>query len=107
MQLKKFEEVLETTEEVTNEDDHSAILLVFRGIALRELGHYEAAIETFKLARSVKARHEDILNKSLYERSIAYEMMGKKALAVKDCEKILVTDSDFPGVHERLTKLRA
>ncbi|MEN9324881.1 MAG: hypothetical protein RL414_635 [Actinomycetota bacterium] len=107
LQLKRFDDVLETTEEVVNEDDHSAILLVFRGIALRELGHFDAAIETFKLARSVKSRHEDILNKSLYERSIAYEKQGKKAAAIKDLEKILVTDMDFPGVHERLNELKA
>ena len=46
-----------------------------------------------------------IIYEFLYERSFIYEKQGKKALARKDLEKILATDSDFPGVDQRLQNL--
>jgi hypothetical protein len=32
--------------------------------------------------------------------------MGKKAMAIKDLERILVDDASYPGVEEILDKLR-
>lgn len=105
VQLKRWKDVLETTEDVENVDDATALLLIYRSIALREEGMLDAAIESIRLARASRKRHEDILNKGLFERSICYEAQGKKSLARKDLEKILATDTDFPGVNERLKSL--
>ena len=105
VQLRRWKDVLATTEDVENVDDATALLLIFRAIALREEGMLDAAIESLRLARSSKKRHEDVLNKALYERSFIYEKQGKKALARKDLEKIIATDSDFPGVDKRLKDL--
>ena len=105
IQLGKWEQVLETTEEIENVDEATALLLIYRAIALRELGHLEAAIETLKSARSSKSRHEDVLNKALFERAVCYERLGKNSQARKDFEKILATDSDFPEVRDRLKRL--
>lgn len=105
VQLRRWKDVLETTEDVTNEDDATALLLIFRAIALREEGKLDASIETLRLARASKKRHEDILNKALFERSFVYEKQGKISSARKDLEKILATDSDFPGVTQRLKDL--
>jgi tetratricopeptide (TPR) repeat protein len=105
IQLGKWQEVIETTEDIENEDEATALLLIFRAIALREQGLFEAAIETLRLARAPKSRHEDVRNKALFERAITYEKQGKKANAKKDLEKILATDSDFPGVMEKLEQL--
>jgi len=105
VQLRRWKDVLETTEDIENEDDATALLLIFRAIAFREEGKLDASIETLRLARSSRKRHEDILNKALYELSFLYEKQGKKALARKDLEKILATDSDFPGVDQRLKDL--
>lgn len=102
--LKKWDEVIATTEDIENEDEATAMLLIYRGIAFREKGLYEAAIESFKSARSSKKRHEDVLNKALFERALTYKAQGKKAAARKDLEKIFATDSDFPGVAEELKK---
>jgi tetratricopeptide (TPR) repeat protein len=104
-QLGKWQDVIDTTDEIENEDEATALLLIYRAIALRETGLFDAAIETLRLARSSKKRHEDVLNKALFERAITYEKQGKKANAKKDLEKILATDSDFPGVMEKLAKL--
>ena len=105
IQLEMFDEVIKTTEDVENVDDATAILLIFRGIALREKGLYDAALEVFKLARAKKDRSEIILNKALFERAQAYEKLGKKAMARKDYEKILVTDGSYEGVAEKLAAL--
>lgn len=105
LQLKKWKEVLETTEDIENIDDATALLLIYRAIALREQGLYDAAIETLRRARSSKKRNEDVLNKALYERALCYEKLGKKAMARKDLEKIVSTDSDFLGVSEALSRL--
>jgi len=105
IQLGKYDEVIETTDDVENVDDPTAVLLIFRGIALREKGLYDAAIEVFKLARAKKDRSEIILNKALFERAQAYDKSGKKAMARKDYEKILVTDGSYEGVTEKLAAL--
>jgi tetratricopeptide (TPR) repeat protein len=105
LQLRRWKEVLETTEEIENVDDATALLLIYRAISLREQGLYDAAIETLRRARSSKKRNEDVLNKALYERALCYEKLGKKAMARKDLEKIVATDSDFPGVTEALGRL--
>lgn len=105
VQLSRWEGVLETTEEVENVDDATALLLIYRAIALRELGTLDAAIESLRRARSSKKRHEDVLNKALYERALTYKKMGKIGLAKKDLEKIIATDFDYPGVKLLLEAL--
>ena len=105
LQLRRWKDVLETTEEIENVDDATALLLIYRAIALRETGLPDAAIESLRLARAAKKRHEDVLNKALYERAITYRSMGKATQAKKDLAKILATDSDFPGVSELLETL--
>jgi tetratricopeptide (TPR) repeat protein len=105
LQLLRWPDVLETTEDIENIDDATALLLIYRAIALRETGLLDAAIETLRLARSSRSRHEDVLNKALFERAICYEKSGKAAKARKDFEKIMATDSDFPGVAEALKRL--
>ncbi len=105
IRLGKWQEVIDTTEDIENEDDATALLLIYRAIAFREQGLFDAAIESLRLARSAKKRHEDVLNQALFERAITYEKQGKRANARKELEKILATDSDFPGVKEKLESL--
>ena len=105
LQLGRWQDVLETTDEIENVDEATALLLIYRAIALRESGLPDAAIEALRLARSSKKRHEDVLNKALYERALTYKSIGKATQARKDLEKIMATDSDFPGVAELLKDL--
>jgi tetratricopeptide (TPR) repeat protein len=105
VQLGRWEGVLETTDEIENVDDATALLLIYRAIALRELGHLDASTESLRRARSSKKRHEDVLNKALYERARTYQAMGKSSQAKKELEKIMATDSEFPGVDSFLEEL--
>jgi tetratricopeptide (TPR) repeat protein len=101
-QAGRFQDVVELTEGVKNEDHASALLLVFRGVAFREQGFHDAAHESFKEALRSRSREATIRHHALFERARNYDSQGKKAMARKDLERILAEDSDYPGVRERL-----
>jgi len=103
---KKYDEAIETTEDIENEDDATAMLLVLRGIAFREKTLNDAAVECFKRALSRKDRSEGLLHRALFERAETYARMGKKAMAVKDLEKILVDEPQYPEVEEKLASIK-
>jgi tetratricopeptide (TPR) repeat protein len=99
------DDVIELTEGVTNEDDATAILLVFRGAAFRRQGFHDAAHETLKEALRSRSRAAPIRHLALSERAANYLAQGKKAMARKDLERILAEDSSYEGVRERLAAL--
>ena len=104
---KDYDGAIETTEDIENEDDATAMMLILRGVAFREKGLNDGALECFKRALSSKKRSEILLHRALFERAETYGRLGKKAMAIKDLEKILVDDSDYPAVQEKLDTLNA
>jgi tetratricopeptide (TPR) repeat protein len=106
LQQKNYEGALETTEDIENEDDATGMLLVLRGIAFREQNLHDAALECFKRAIAKRSRSEGLLHRAHFERAETYTQMGKKAMAIKDLEKILVDDMDYPEVRSKLDKLK-
>jgi tetratricopeptide (TPR) repeat protein len=104
--MKDYDAAIETTEDIENEDDATAMLLILRGIAFREKEMYDGALECFKRALAKKDRSEVMKHRALFERAENYTRMGKKAMAIKDLEKILVDDSDYPAVNEKLVELK-
>ncbi len=105
IQLEEYDEVLLLTNNIENIDDATALLLIFRGIALRELKHYEASRDVLNLALKSKKINKDILHKGFLERSQTYLKEGKKSQAKADLEKIIAKDSEYPGVKELFNKL--
>lgn len=103
---KKFDEAIETTEDIENDDDATAMLLILRGIAFREKSLNDAAVECFKRALSHKDRSEGLMHRALFERAETYVRLGKKAMAVKDLEKILVDEPQYPEVEEKLASIK-
>jgi tetratricopeptide (TPR) repeat protein len=101
----RLDEVIALTEGVTNKDDATAILLVFRGAAFRRQRFHDAAHETLKEALRSRSRAAPIRHLALSERAANYLAQGKKAMARKDLERILAEDSDYEGVRERLAEL--
>jgi tetratricopeptide (TPR) repeat protein len=104
---KDYDGAIETTEDIENEDDATAMMLILRGVAFREKGMNDGALECFKRALASKKRSEIMLHRALFERAETFSRLGKKALAIKDLEKILVDDSDYPAVQEKLDTLNA
>lgn len=101
----RHEEVVEMTNGMTNEDDASALLCVFRGIAFRDQGFFDAARESFKEALKSKKREAVVRHRALLERARCYEAEGKRAMARKDLERIMAEDSSYEGLAESLSAL--
>jgi tetratricopeptide (TPR) repeat protein len=103
---KDFDGAIETTEDVEVFDDATAMLMLLRGVAFREKGLHEAAVECFKRTLKLKTSPEALAHRALFERGVTYALMGKRAMGIKDLEKILVDDPDYPEVENKLTSLR-
>ena len=101
----KFDEAIETTEDIENVDDATAMLLILRGVAFREKNLNDAAVECFKRAMSHKDRSEGVMHRALFERADSYARMGKKALAIKDLEKIMVDEPGYPEVEAKIAEI--
>jgi tetratricopeptide (TPR) repeat protein len=101
----RYDDVVELTNGLTNIDDTNALLVTFRGIALREQGHYTAAREAFKEGLKSKTRDAAIRHRALLERAESYKAEGKASMARKDLERVLAEDSNYPGLQEALRML--
>lgn len=106
-EAKRYGDVVELTDGITNEDESTMILLVFRGVALREQGFNDAAHEALKEALRYRTRSAEVRHLALFERSQNYLAQGKRALARKDLERILAEDSTYQGVREALAEMDA
>jgi tetratricopeptide (TPR) repeat protein len=104
-QAGRWDDVVDLTDGVKNEDDAAALLCVFRGQAFREQGFHEAAHEALKEALRSRSRAAEIRNHALAERAQNYLAQGKKAQARKDLERILAEDSSYEGVRDQLAAL--
>jgi len=104
-QTERWDDVIELTEVMKNEDDASALLCVFRGQAFRQQGFHDAAHEALKEALRSKSRAAEIRHMALAERAQNYLAQGKKAMARKDLERILAEDSSYEGVRDQLGAL--
>jgi tetratricopeptide (TPR) repeat protein len=101
-----FDEVIDMTDGITNEDDATALLCVFRGISLREKDMFVAAREAFKEALRIRSRNVEVRNRAWIERSACYLAEGKRGMARNDLERIMAVDSDYPGLIEALENLQ-
>ena len=106
-QVGRHDDVVELTEGIKNEDDATALLLVYRAVALREQGYHDAAHEVFKDALRSRSRAASVRHLALSERARNYEAQGKKGMARKDLERVLAEDSDYPELRERISALEA
>lgn len=102
----RHQDTVRLTDGITNTDDRSALLLVFRGESLRELGHYEASRSALREALKSKKRDATVRHRGLFARALTYEAEGKKSLARKDYERILAEDSSYNSVQDALARLR-
>jgi tetratricopeptide (TPR) repeat protein len=106
-QAGRYDEMVALTEGIQNEDDATALLCAYRGVAFREQGFHDAAHEAFKEALRSRSRAAPIRHLALSERATNYIAQGKKGMARKDLERILAEDSSFESIRERLGTLDA
>ena len=101
-----FDGAIETTEDIEVFDDATGMLMLLRGVAFRGKDMNEAAIECFKRVLKEKKLPEPLTHRALFERGTTYASMGKKAMGIKDLEKILVDNPDYPEVEKKLAELK-
>lgn len=102
-----YDGAIATTEDIEVADDATSMLMVLRGIAFREKGMHEAAVECLKRAMKGKGLQEAVVHRALFERGETYARMGKKAMAIKDYEKILVDEPTYSEIEAKLSALKA
>lgn len=102
---KKWDEVIEVTNGMTNVDDATCLLVIYRGIAFREIGYKDAAKEAFKESLKSKKRSMTIRHRGHAERALTYMADGKQALALKEVEKIMAENPNDEGVKLILSAL--
>ena len=105
LQLDRYADVVTLTDGIANGDDATALLCVFRGVALREQHFFDAARASFKEAFKSKKRDPVVRHRGLLERARTYEAEGKRALARKDLESIMAEDSAYDGLAAALAEL--
>jgi tetratricopeptide (TPR) repeat protein len=103
--LSRWQDVVDLTDGLTNDDEPSTYLLTQRGIALRELGMHDAAREALKEALRVRSRPAELRQRALVERASTYLAQGKAGMARKDLEKVYGENSQYPGLRELLDEL--
>jgi tetratricopeptide (TPR) repeat protein len=101
-----FDGAIATTEDIEVFDDATGMLMLLRGVAFRGKDMHEAAIECFKRVLKEKKLPEPLIHRALFERGTTYALMGKKAMGIKDLEKILVDNPDYPEVEKKLAELK-
>lgn len=104
---KKFQDVLDSTEEVELEDEATGMLYIMRAAALSELAFHDGALEALKKVIAKRSLDEEVRNRALWERANIYERQGKPKQALKELEKIILADSKYPDVMSRIEKLRS
>jgi tetratricopeptide (TPR) repeat protein len=103
---RDFDGIVEISTGVANLSDVEVEILDCRGVALMELGHLTAALETFKAALAkTSGRDLRLLNGVRRDRAAAYLQAGQRRLAKADLERVYAADPSFPGVREKLSAL--
>jgi len=101
----RWSDVVALTDGVPNGDDFCTYLLIQRGVAFRQTGFLDAALDSLKAALAPRSRMPALRHLALVERALTYRATGKKSLARRDLERILADDSQYPGVAELLAQL--
>jgi tetratricopeptide (TPR) repeat protein len=104
---QKFQDVLDSTEDLELEDEATGMLFIMRAAALSQLGFHDGALEAIKRVVAKRSLDEEVRNRALWERANIFERQGKRSHALKELEKIVLADSKYPEVMTRITNLRA
>jgi tetratricopeptide (TPR) repeat protein len=93
LELGRHLDLVDLTNGLANSDDVTALLIVYRGMAFRELGQHEPARLAFKEALRMRNRSSDVRFRALIERALTYHAEGKLGMARKDLDRIRAEDA--------------
>jgi hypothetical protein len=84
LQLSRFDDVVEATNGVAFEDDASGFGIVYRGIALRELGQLDDSVGTLDSILDSPDATTHLVGQALFERALSYQQKGQLEAARND-----------------------
>lgn len=100
---KTCHRVVKLAQDIDNESDLHATLLLYKARALRGLGMLTPARDALTRAlRRRKDRPEDLLQALRYERAEVYAELGNKARARREWEKLYAEAPEYRDVAQRL-----
>ncbi len=95
-QAGRFDEVVEVTEGIFNDEDVTALTLVFRAAAFRRLGRLDDATTAIERALAYENRSAPVLRFARMERARIAAERGDSEAARADVEAILAEEPDHP-----------
>lgn len=95
--------IVELIGAVENDSYIETALLLYKGMALRELGLLDAALDCLGDAlRRKKDRPQELLLAAQYQRGLVYEAKGDAKTARKDFEAVYADDPTYEDVKQKL-----
>lgn len=103
---KKYQEVIDATDDPSLETNEEAAAQMYRAMAFRELGDYEAAI--ILLSEIIKSRIFDkaINYRSRYERGLSYMKATQSKKALMDFQFLLAKEGEYLDIKDLIEKLK-
>jgi tetratricopeptide (TPR) repeat protein len=98
---------IDLTNGVTNTDDLATLAVVARAAAMRQLQHYDGALESLKEALRFPSRTAAVRHHARFERAMVYKAQGQLSKAKAELERIYAEDVTFPEVSSSLAELSA
>jgi tetratricopeptide (TPR) repeat protein len=99
----QWDGVIDRAQQIPVDDDVTFEIALIFGIAMHQKDLNEAAIKVFTEAlRKKRGRPAAVVQEMMYARALAYEIVGKKAQAKKEFEKIYAENPSFRDVAERV-----
>ena len=100
----QWDGVIDRAPQIPVEDDVSFEIALIYGVAMHQKDLNDAAITVFTQAlRKKKRRPPELVQEMLYARAVAYELVGRKAQARKEFEKLFAENPSFRDVAARVT----
>ena len=99
----RWDGVIDRAQQIPVADDVTFEIALIYGVAMHQKDLNEAAIRVFSTAlRKKKGRPATLVQEMLYARALAYEIVGRKAQAKKEFEKLYAENPSFRDVAERV-----
>lgn len=101
-EAKAYEEVVQLTAGVRNEDDLTLQLCIYQAEALQAQGMTDAALEVYREALRARKRDPELLKAARYGRGKIYIEGNRKAQGRKDLGRVYADDPGYRDVAELL-----
>ena len=106
-QTGQFDAAADMTRSIRNDDDVTALTIVFRAIAERQRGDRTAAAATLTEALAQPNRAPEILHMARVQRALLAAEDGKNLTARVELERVLAENPSHRAATDLLTSLRA